>query len=276
MTTYSYSVSSNFPEKKVHPGQLSYEIRENPDIGSGLYKVYKVGDNVDTTFTTSLDSGEQSTLDGIIANHTPSSQNETVVIREETIKTGGMYMATTVYVTAAFGTTSIVNKVFPFPVNVLSAIITTKDEHEGDDLEITLAPDIVIGAITSDVSSSDTVITVSSSVIDNISIGIKMKLDDGTNSDNLGWVTAIDKIASTITVDIAATQSFAASTPTQVKMSHMYIDSYKFGPGCRHEFGNTKIGGAYIPSGKIGEIKYTNNSTSGSDKTLYIHMDLLR
>ena len=122
------------------------------------------------------------------------------------------------------------------------------------------------GTITSDVTASDTVINVSQTVIDNVNIGYKIQLDDSTNTDDLGIVTAIDTDNKTITVDTAATQGFSAATPTYVKQTVCMVSDYEIGPAWEWVIGESKIGGSHLPANTTVEVKYTNNSAITAKK----------
>jgi hypothetical protein len=184
--------------------------------------------------------------------------------QEESGDTGGHFQSVCYKMVCPVGESSH-DYSFLFPVSALCIIIQTTADHTDDDLEVVIGPDTIIGNITSNVVSSDTVINVSSTVLAHIKVGFYVDLFDGTNTDPLGRVTAIDASASTITVETAATQSFSAATPTYIRMTVKCVSHFKFGFPGRYEVGKDKIGGSYVPTGTIIRVNYTNNGVASSD-----------
>jgi len=73
MSTYSYSVTSDFGGTNPILNQLHNEIDSESGITKTLNGISKTNDNVDIIFDESLSAGEQTTLDGIVSSHTPVS-----------------------------------------------------------------------------------------------------------------------------------------------------------------------------------------------------------
>lgn len=194
-----------------------------------------------------------------------------VIIKEESTPTGGHFKAKGYKMTCPVGSSNY-DYSYPHPISALSITLPTTSDHTDDQIEVQVGPDTTIGTITADVSASDTVITVSQSVIDNIDKGFYVTLDDGTNTDDLGLVTSIDYNLLTITVQTAATKAFASATPTYVKITVKVIDDFTIGPAQRYELGKDKIGGSYVPTNTIVRVKYTNNGSSTKDFYCVIEM----
>lgn len=85
-------------------------------------------------------------IDEVSTNH--------VVVKEESIPTGGNFAATTIKVNATANTTSYSEISWPFPVTALSSEWVTKAEHEGDITSMSVGQDTVIGALAGVISTS--------------------------------------------------------------------------------------------------------------------------
>jgi hypothetical protein len=213
------------------------------------------------------------TIDGSKTTIVDSRKPETFRIKEESTPTGEHFMCETKVINTDANDTSENDYSWPYPISILAVYMITTSDHEGDNFEAMIAPNTTIGTITSDVSANDTVITVSQTVIDNTSVGYYVTLDDGTNSDNLGHVLAIDKVAKTLTVETAAVNSFSAATPTYVKQTVYYLRNYEFGPAWEYVIGESKIGASYMPANTVLRARYTENS--GTNKKLVVKFEYL-
>ena len=198
--------------------------------------------------------------------------NSQIVIQEESTPTGGNFKAVNYKLLCPTGLSSH-DYTFPHPISALSITLPTVSDNQDDNLEVCVGPNTIIGSITSNVSVSDTVLTVSQTVIDNVQLGFYIDLYNGTNTENMGRITAIDTNALTITMEIATTQAFLASTPTYVRVTVNVIDEFTIGPPSRLEIGKDKIGGSYVPTGTIIRVKYINNG--GSSKNFYCMIEYL-
>lgn len=217
-----------------------------------------------------LDEPSQCTTN---ASHTVDTSKTTIVeverdneilVKEETIKTGGFYQARGL----AAGVPScipgawhdLVNFSWPIPISLLSAEAKCLSDHSGDKIEFLVAPGTTIGAVTQNIAASDDWIYVQQSVIDNIKVGRWIELVDGTNTDNCGRVLEIDSTNNRIKVETAAAHAFLASTPTYIKMTVKMIYDVELVEGHRLVIGESKIGGSYIPAGTTMVLRYQNNN----------------
>lgn len=187
-----------------------------------------------------------------------------VVVQEEEVKTGGHYQTKTIKLTdLTVGWDNDTDISFPFSISLLSAGWVNNSTNAGDEIEIQVAPDTIIGAITSDISSGDTVFDVEQSVIDNIAVGYYVKLDDGTDTDDCGRVTDVDYANNKITVETAATQTFSATTPpTYIKQTIKMVPFVELEGNYITMLGQSKIGGSYIPANTIIRIRYNRKGTA--------------
>lgn len=184
-------------------------------------------------------------------------------IEEEEVYTGGNYQSQSFEMSIGAGEAEKVMDIsFPIPISVLSGEVTGDALYQQDDLEVFVYPDTITGTITSDVAVNDTVINVSQSVIDNVKIGFYIKLDDGTNNDDLGRCISIDKNNLKITVETASTNAYLASTPTYIKQTVKFVPHLRLPMNSRVVIGESKIGGSHLPANAILRVRYINNSAT--------------
>jgi len=199
---------------------------------------------------------------------------EVFSIKQETTPTGENYFFSSQSFIALANQTTSYSFSYPFPVSVLSAQYVSAEENRGDTWTWTVSPNTTVGALTSDVSATDTVINVSSTVTDNIKIGFGVNIFDGVNTDDLGRVLAVDSDAGTITVETAATQSFAAATPTYVRMNIYFCKDMSFGHPWALTFGDNKIQSSYVPANTVVQVDYVNNDPT-KDKEIVTSLELM-
>ena len=190
----------------------------------------------------------------------------TVEIKQETVPTGQHYK----YDTQAFDALAgqVTAHSFSYPISV------SAEENTGDTWSWVIAPNTVVGALTSDVATTDTVISCSQTVIDNVQVGFFVDLFDGVNTDDLGEVLSKDTGANTLTISTAATQQFLASSPTYVRMSIYFLKDSEFGHPWRLVYGEGKIKSSYVPANTVIKVSY-NNIHPTLDKRVVCAIELM-
>ena len=236
------------------------------------YRIWCVTENAyvygwSETEPTTCPNNTSHTIDETKTTIDASVEEGVVEIKEENTPTGGHYRALGVTFDAPNGETTEHDFSIPYAISLLSATIPTNDLSSGDVAAFDVSPDTLIGSITSDVTIGDTVINVSSTVIDNISVGRCLILDDGVNYER-HVVTALS--SDTVTIDVGTTYGYAAVTPTYCKMSVCMSHNIEISRGSRVVLGESKIGGSYIPANTTMRISYTNNGDSLTRVILYI------
>lgn len=233
------------------------------------YKIYCTTEakNVFTwseTTPTACPNNTAHTINSSSISIVDESGPDEIFIREESTPTGGHFRAETVVMDIAAGpdVTTTITRSWPYPISVLGFSVAVGAEHEGDVLHIYAPENRIIGALTSSINPTDTVIPVSQTVIDNIAIGFSVKLDDGVNSNDLGDVLSIDKVNNTITMQTAAVNSFSASSPTYVKITVCRVKDFELSKPGIYNIGEKKIGGSYFPANEVAVVKYLNKSAS--------------
>jgi hypothetical protein len=68
-TKYGYSISGDFPNHKVGPTRLKEEIQASGITSATVDHINTNDDECDVWFTGPLDSGDEATLDGLVAAH---------------------------------------------------------------------------------------------------------------------------------------------------------------------------------------------------------------
>jgi len=257
--SYVYSLATDFGGA-LNLERLGQEIRASA-IVTALDYVTQTGDAVEVVFKAALSAGDKTTLDGdsspaggLVAAHdsAPSvRQPDAVIIQEEDVATptNGKIQNTSIqFVADAEATTLYDVPPWPHPIAATLIEFVTEAAHLGDTVELLVAVDTVVGAITSDVAQGATVIAVQPSVVNNVYPGDRLKLYNGSASADLGYISAVDKAAKTVTVGTPAAQAFSAATPTYCLYTSVPIKSRTVGPAWRNTVGESKIGSSYLPA----------------------------
>lgn len=271
MTVYSYSIIADTLNGKVAPFELSQEINAST-ITIALEKINTSGDDLNIEFKLAISASEKTTLDNIVATHQGVSNkpvSEVKVLEEDLDplkRTGGNFRAKTVgFDIPASVSWHYMTFSFPYDIGMLSMEFIGTTNLVDDKFSIDVYPDTVIGTVTADITASDTVINVSSTVIDNVVIGYKLILDDGTNNEHTSYIVDIDKLAGTITLENGTTNAYLAATPTTVKhyvpaVEEMEIDYTTSATSV----GSSKIGASFVPKNTPIRIGfYNHDGTSG-------------
>ena len=198
----------------------------------------------------------------------------TVAIKDDYGTTGGNFKAESRYIEIAPSTTGILDTSWAYPVKVSLAYFTSTSDNQDDHVNVIIAPNATIGAITAPVGIGATSCTVTQSVIDYMNVGYKIRLTDGTNTDDCGTVLTINKDTKVITFSTATTHSFSPLTPTYVQFSIYIVEDFHIGPAGKYVICQGKVGGSFIPASIISRITYTNNSASVTKK-FYCYVEYL-
>lgn len=182
-------------------------------------------------------------------------------------QTNGYYTSTSLDLTVdqAQGAWKSADFSFPYPIAIYSAEWVNATTYADDCFYVEIDPLITVGAITSDVAVNDTVISVQSTVTDNMIPGFYATLDDGTNTFE-SEVGGVDSGAGTITLRTASDTAFAAVTPTYVKLTYRMARMIRLSGTGRMELGKDVIGGSFVGSNKIIRVWYQNNEGTAVDK----------
>jgi len=119
-----------------------------------------------------------------------------------------------------------------------------------------------------------TTINVSPTVTANTRLGFFITLKDGTNTEDIGYITAINATAGTITVDGASQYNFSPASPTYVQLSVMYMDHVEFSAPMQMSVGSSKLGASYVPANTVVRSVYQNKHAT-QDKVLITYLEYL-
>ena len=201
-------------------------------------------------------------------------KTDAITIRQEDVPTGERYFFSTQQFTALANQTTTYSFSYPINISLLETQFVSSAENTGDSWSWVIFENTTIGAITSDVSVSDTVINVSSTVTSSIDIGFYASLFDGTNTADLGMVVAKDATAGTITVQTPSTHSFSTATPTYVRMSIYFCKDMEFGHPWLIDYGGSKIKTSSVPANTVIKVYYTNNHET-LDKRIVVYLEYM-
>lgn len=172
------------------------------------------------------------------------------------------------------GNVTTLTHTWHYPITLINGWFISGTDTTNDKIDLVVAENTVIGAITAPVYTGNTEISVTSTVLTNISKGYFVNITDGVHVDELGEVISIDQLNSKITVCDAATHTFSPLSPTYVRMSVKVIEDFYIPiEKQRYAFAEKKVGGKYIPTGIPLKIKYTNQN--GNAKVFAYNMEYL-
>lgn len=213
------------------------------------------------------------TIDSADTTIVETRDRNLVEIKEETTPTGGNFACETRSITANANETSTSIHTWPYPISVLEVYFVSTADNTGDEIELIIGQNTTIGVITAAANSGNTTLTVSQTVIDYLYKGYYIRITDGTHTEDLGCVTAIDTVSKIITVQTALVNNYSASTPTYIQMTVKPIRNYIIGNPWMYSIGDSKIGGSYIPTGTTISVVYKNNSNT--TKNLVTNIEFL-
>ncbi len=146
---------------------------------------------------------------------------------------------------------------FPHPTFGLRTYTCIKDTV-GNDPPI-LPP---LGHVNSQYWIHGLVLQVTESVIQYMSVGRCIHLNDGTNVADLGRCIYVDKDCLKIRVNKSPHLAFMPSLqkPVYVLMTAYMIHDYELSEPWEHIIGESKIGGSYVPADTIVRLYYDNRS----------------
>lgn len=149
---------------------------------------------------------------------------------------------------------------FSFPVDIalFGGSCLVNGEHTNDQIQILILDHVIVGVLTQNVDSSKNEIHVSDSVIQNVLNGFDITLFDGTNTNDLNRITAIDYETNKLTLETNTSDAFLASTPTYAKLS-VYLTRYcHFKSSGAIRLGG-KAGSSLIKANTQMKLRYYNN-----------------
>lgn len=216
-------------------------------------------------------------IDASLTTIVDTVSSRVVTVKEEIVPTQGYYKLNGYHQTIPAGSPGAVTTFshsWPFQVSILNAWFIPKTDQVGDYVDVTVAPNTVIGYIGAPITSGDTTIVVSTTVLQNLAIGFHVNITDGVNLNELGRVIAINPTNSTITVETATTNSFSPASPTYVRMNVRFIEGLTINvAGVRYVVAEKKQGGKGLPPNVPMTVLYHNQD--GQAKTFCYNLEYM-
>lgn len=198
-----------------------------------------------------------------------------VQIQEELVATQGVHRTKGYNFTvpaSAPGTLSTYNITWDYPITLLCGEFDTKTENIGDLIEGWVFPSTPVGYITGAVGVGDTVLPVSSTVLQYVYLGYTVKVSDGVNTTDFGECIAKDTINSTITVKNAADHTYSAPAPYPAYVSIIVkvVEDVTISNQRPYEFAKKKVGGKALNTSLTFQVRYTNNDGNAKHITFIV------
>lgn len=216
----------------------------------------------------------------IDTSHSVNLQSVTIVneiseskmeIKEEDTPTGGHFACTTRKIDVQAGIFEQ-GFTFSYPINasVLNVLFTSSEEHQGDGLEVHIAPDTIIGITIANVGIGSNILIVSPTVLQYAECGYFIKLFNGLQMEDMGMVVSINKENNMLIMEKPSTKSFPAAATTYVMMTVKMVYDYHIGHPGTVIIGGNKIGASFIPANTTILVCYLNNTMTAKEFTMQV------
>lgn len=271
---YSYNLSS-FPNGKCDISRLNQEVHDS-DIVIALDYINEASNQVTLFFKAELTDDQELTLSQIIANHSgdplPENivQNVKVVVEQPKYVESGnvtqeLFCAESIIidVSAQIGT-SYHDVSWPFNIGLKSGTIYVSDSMVGDEMSVKIAPNTIIGVITSNLNIGDSSIYVSPTVIQNVKYGQYIGLPQ--QNKELGRVISLGSDHLTFT----PASDTSANAGSYIGMCAKIIPYTYFNTIGKIEIGKTLTTANRIPANTKIRIEYTNNNGTAKKVSFFI------
>jgi len=151
------------------------------------------------------------------------------------------------------------------PISLLFGEFSTCEKLVGDEVEILYVVGGPIGYVTSPVLSGSSVISGSDTVLANISAGLKIKLNDGVNEDDLGQILSFDLDNLTFTCENSLQHDFGISPLTYVYLYGDLLGRSTIGGCGKYNMTRGNLKSKTVPVTDKIVIRYHNKD--GEDKS---------
>lgn len=198
--------------------------------------------------THSIDTDSISIVDSV--------RSQSVNIIQEEGPTGGNYSCESYSMSIPPGQSTIQTLTWPFNISIASVHFTTDTTHVGDCVTSLIAPNTTIGVTTTAVNTGDTLFNVSTSVIQNIKIGMCVSLTDGSSVADVSKVYSIDAVANVIKCQSPTTVTFP-QPGVAVRICYQNI-KLQLGPPQNYTLGSNQIKSAFLPANTDLSVEYIN------------------
>lgn len=241
------------------------------------YRIFCITENTyvyewATTTPTTCPNNTADVIDSSSITIVATLATPTVVVDSGVI---GTYQSTTIPITVptgATGSTYTQNVSFPFDAYIWTSTFVPDSTMVGDVFNVIAGPNTTIGATTAPLSIGATILNVSPTIFTSgyITKGTEIFITDGTNTQDLGMVTAMDSVGLTITIQNALTFNFAAGSLIQFS-TYIIKNQYIGTAGRTYLYGRKGFAARALPANVVMEFVYVNNT--GTAKTLYFDIE---
>lgn len=199
-----------------------------------------------------------------------------VQINQNTYANGNNFGVRNITLSAASSSTTTDSYTFAIPTTMHSFYFNADSEHIGDKIDIAANLNQTVGMLGENISPGDTIIHVPVAISLYGYLGFYIRVTDGVNTNDLGYIVSMDKVNNTVVVKTPATNSFD-KTNTFVQMTYYVIKDFTISGIGHHAFGSDLLSGANIPLNTAVSFTYTNNNTNLSDpnRIITIYMSVL-
>jgi hypothetical protein len=270
----------SFTKTPVNQPQLKEEILQNC---SGMpYAVVSMWTSGDTLYITTKEelTTEQlaaltATVDAHVAHPLASTDITNVKIREEPD-----YMVGTIdrtFQTQSFEMDPIVTGglhtktiSFPYDIVLLGGEFRVKAENVGDRCELVVHPNRVAADLGVALDVGATTFIIPEEAQNYIFKGYKVRLDNGTNQDDLGRVVKV--VGNVAYVENATTRTWAAEGDTEIISEYYMIPHLYFDAEFPVDIGRDSASGTYLPAGELLVFRYYNDTGSPKQKKVSLRI----
>lgn len=147
---------------------------------------------------------------------------------------------------------------WPYNISVLTVNWSSNECHRGDVVNGYVSSNTTVGALTENITSGDTIIHVSSTVLNHLNRGFLVTVTDNVHSMDMGECISIDKSAATIECQFPASVTMIAGSFIQ-----MTINNIKNIPLWEPETVNLavkNVGSSFLPAKTKVRLQYSNNA----------------
>lgn len=175
----------------------------------------------------------------------------------------GFYTAKGCSFACTGSTSTTYDLVFPYDIVLIDGYLLIEDENQGDEIDVIVAPNLLVGGVTAPASTGDTVLNISSTAVANISKSCKVNIGSDQYT-----VISEDVMNSQITLTPALITGYAPGT---LIYRNSYIVQDLTLPSKRNiSLGVNNTFPTYIPAGYSFQVVYTNKTASDKQFNFYI------
>ncbi len=202
----------------------------------------------------------------------------TVSTQEFTVNepTTGYFQHTTKKLTIPSGATGAeTSHDFTWPMDILvwKVEFNPDTDNVGDQFDVIADPLKASGVLTANAVINDTVLNVPAALVnsEDISKGVEITLDDTTNTQNVGRITAIDTVNNTITVETALSFNFNSSVTVIYVNVCLVKERQIYKADDKIKIGEKGFRGKLLPANTVLRCNYINDD--GAAKSLYFDLE---